>query len=59
MTEYQLRQKAADMARSYLGCKESNGTHKPIIDLYNLIRPLPRGYRMSYRDPQGRALGRG
>ena len=51
MTEYELRQRAADMARSYLGCKEANGTHKPIIDLYNQISPLPRGYRMKYTDP--------
>lgn len=51
MTEYELRQKAADMARSYIGCKESDGSFKPIIDLYNQISPLPRGYRMKYTDP--------
>ena len=51
MTEYELRQKVADMARSYLGCKESDGSHKAIIDLYNMIRPLPRGYHLSYTDP--------
>lgn len=51
MTEFQLRQKVADMTRSYIGCKESNGTHKPIIDLYNSIRPLPCGYKMKYTDP--------
>lgn len=51
MTEQQLRQKAVDMARSYLGAKEADGSHKPIIDLYNQISPLPRGYRMSYSDP--------
>ena len=51
MDEYMLRQKVADMARSYIGSKESDGTHKPIIDLYNQIVPLPRGYRMKYTDP--------
>lgn len=51
MTENELRQKVAEMARSYIGCKEADGTHKPIIDLYNKIAPLPRGYKMKYTDP--------
>ena len=51
MTETQLREKIVDCAKKYLGCKESDGSHRPIIDVYNSIRPLPRGYRMSYDDP--------
>ena len=50
MTEKQLRQKAVSTAQVWLGCKESNGTHKPIIDLYNSIKPLPRGYAVKYSD---------
>ncbi len=38
-------------AKSFLGCNESDGSHRKIIELYNQISPLPRGYRMSYSDP--------
>lgn len=34
----------------YIGCSESLGTHKPIIDIYNNIRPRPRGYKVKYTD---------
>lgn len=51
MTVSQLRKKCADMALSYVGAKESDGSHKPIIDIYNQIKPLPRGYKMKYTDP--------
>lgn len=37
-------------AQSWLGCKESNGTHKAIIDLYNSHKPLARGYKVKYTD---------
>lgn len=37
-------------AQSWLGCKESNGTHKPIIDVYNAHKPLARGYKVKYTD---------
>ena len=50
VTEKQLRQKAVSTAQAWLGCKESNGTHKPIIDLYNSVKPLPRGYTVKYTD---------
>lgn len=33
MTEKELRQSYVNAAVSYLGCKESNGSHKKIIDL--------------------------
>ncbi len=38
------------LARSFLGRKEKDGSHKPIIDLYNSHRPLPRGYKVKYTD---------
>lgn len=50
MTEYEIRQKVVDIAKSYINCKESNGTHKQIIDLYNSVKPLPRGYKVQYND---------
>ena len=50
MTEKQLRQKFVDTAEAYFGCKESNGSHKKIIDLYNTQKPLPRGYAVKYTD---------
>ena len=51
MTETQLRQQLVDQARSWLGRKEADGTHRVIVDVYNSITPLPRGYRVSYTDP--------
>lgn len=39
-----------DIARSYIGCKESDGSHKKIIDLYNSHKPLSRGYAVRYTD---------
>ena len=50
MTEKQLRKHLVDTAISYLGCKESNGTHKKIIDLYNSHTPLANGYKVKYTD---------
>lgn len=50
MTEAQARKKYVDYAVSYLGCKESDGSHKKIIDLYNSHKPLARGYTMKYTD---------
>ena len=32
MTEKELRAKVVEVAKSWYGCKESNGSHKPIID---------------------------
>lgn len=34
MTEKELRAKVVSIAEKYLGCKESNGSHRKIIDLY-------------------------
>ena len=36
--------------QSWVGLKESDGSHKKIIDIYNTIRPLPRGYKLTYWD---------
>lgn len=42
--------KILTQARSWLGCKESDGSHKKIIDLYNGHKPLARGYKVKYTD---------
>lgn len=47
MTEKELRQSYVNAAVSYLGCKESNGSHKKIIDLYNSHKPLARNYAVT------------
>ena len=51
VTEKQLRAEIVNQAKSWVGRKESDGTHRVIIDVYNSISPLPRGYRMTYSDP--------
>jgi LysM repeat protein len=50
MTEQELRQKVVDIAQSYIGFNEADGSHKKIIDLYNSHKPLARGYAVKYTD---------
>lgn len=50
MTENELRAKVVAQAQSWIGCKESDGSHKKIIDLYNSHKPLARGYPVKYTD---------
>lgn len=50
MTEQEFRQKVVSIAQGYIGCKESDGSHRKIIDLYNSHKPLARGYAMKYTD---------
>lgn len=38
------------VARSWLGLKESDGSHRKIINVYNAHKPLPRGYKVQYTD---------
>ena len=44
------RTKIITQAQSWIGCKESNGTHKKIIDTYNAHKPLARSYKVKYTD---------
>lgn len=48
MTEAELRQAVVDTMAGWVGAVKGSDLHKSIIDLYNTIRPLPRGVRMSY-----------
>lgn len=45
-----MRQNFVNTAASYIGCKEANGSHRQIIDIYNGHKPLARGYTMKYTD---------
>ena len=42
--------KVVEQAKSWIGKKESDGTHKAIIDVYNSHKPLARGYKVKYTD---------
>lgn len=50
MTELELRNQVVKTAAKYIGCKESDGSHKKIIDLYNSHKPWARGYKLKYTD---------
>lgn len=50
MTETQLRERVVATAKAWLGCKEADGSHKQIIDVYNSHKPLARGYALKYTD---------
>lgn len=50
MTEAQARQKVVAVMQGWIGCKESDGSHKKIIDKYNSHKPLARGYAVKYTD---------
>lgn len=43
-------QDVLNVMRSWVGFSESNGKFKQIIDLYNSVKPLPRGYAVQYSD---------
>lgn len=48
MTETELRNKVVSTITAWDGAQKGSDTHRSIIDLYNTIKPLPRGVRMSY-----------
>ena len=50
MNEAQVRKQIVDIARGWIGLKESDGSFRHIIDIYNSLLPLPRNYRMTYKD---------
>lgn len=51
MTEKQLRDKVVAYAEDWQGLRDGDESHMVIIDVYNSIEPLPRGYRMKPDDP--------
>lgn len=48
--EAALRLKTIAAAQKYLDCKEADGSHEKIIDLYNSHEPLALGYVVQYTD---------
>lgn len=43
-------EKVIEQARAWIGKKESDGSHKAIVDIYNAHLPLARGYKVKYTD---------
>ena len=50
LEEAALRMQVVETAESYLGCKESDGSHQKIVDLYNSHQPLAQDYVVQYTD---------
>ena len=60
LTKYDTKQEEITMSKTaasliaqakvWIGCKESDGSHKKIIDVYNSHKPLARGYAVKYTD---------
>jgi hypothetical protein len=48
--EKTVRLQIVASAEKWLGCKESDGSFRPIIDLYNAHEPLAVGYLVQYSD---------
>lgn len=42
------RSEIVKQAQAWVGKKESDGSHKEIIDVYNSHKPLARGYKLKY-----------
>lgn len=47
MTENELRQKAVNTFAAFMGAKRYGAQHQQILDAYNTISPLPRGFKMT------------
>lgn len=45
-----LARTVVEQASQWLGYTEANGKFKEIIDVYNTLKPLPRGYKAKYTD---------
>lgn len=45
------REDYVKQAQAWIGKKEKDGSFKVIIDTYNKIKPLPRGYKYPYNEP--------
>lgn len=44
------RSKIVAQAQAWVGLKESDGSHKKVIDTYNSHKPLARSYKLQYTD---------
>lgn len=50
MTEQDLRARVCSQAWAWKGKREADNSYWPIIEIYNSIHPLPRGYKMQRGD---------
>ncbi len=50
MTEQDLRARVCAQALAWKGKREADNSYWPIIEIYNSIKPLPRGYKMQRGD---------
>lgn len=50
MSEETIRQRVVAEARKLLGVKEGSIEHKKLVDTYNAMPKLPRGYQLRYDD---------
>lgn len=50
MTELQIRQKVVETANQWIGVKKGSAAHKALVETYNTIKPLPRGYKLTVND---------
>ena len=48
--EAEKRLSLIQSAESWVGCSEADGTHEPVIDLYNSQEVLPMDYKVLYTD---------
>ena len=48
--EQQVRQSMVETAKAWLGANEAEGSHRPIVDIYNSHTPLARDYAAGYED---------
>lgn len=55
--EAALRMELVNAACGWAGVREDDGSHRPIIDQYNTLDPLPQGYRVTYDDAWCAAFG--
>ena len=51
MTEMELRQLFVDTLYEYHGAGDGNALHRKLLDVYNSNPNLPRGYKMTVKDP--------
>lgn len=50
MSESAIRERVVAEAQKLLGIKEGTAEHKRIVDTYNSLPKLPRGYKLQYTD---------
>lgn len=50
MNESEKRQSIVQVMQGWIGRKESDGSHKEIIDIYNNHKPLAQNYKVKYTD---------